>query len=47
LHSNFLNICGETKIFSVGIFVVLGFDPWQCGEFLHIVPQKNLAAYMH
>ena len=28
-------------MFSVGIFVVHGFDPWQCGEFLRIVPQKN------
>ena len=28
-------------MFSVGIFVVHGFDPWQCGEILHIAPQKN------
>jgi hypothetical protein len=34
-------------IFSVGIFVVLGFDPWQYVEFLHIVPHANLAPYMH
>ena len=46
LHYNFFNERGETKMFCVGIFVVHGFDPWQCGEFLHIVPQKNLAPYM-
>jgi len=33
-------------MFSVGIFVVHGFDSWQCGEFLYMVPQKNLALYM-
>jgi hypothetical protein len=33
----------EKKGVSVGIFVVHGFDPWQFGEFLHIVAQKNLA----
>jgi hypothetical protein len=27
--------------------VVLGFDPWQYVEFLHIVPHANLAPYMH
>ena len=25
-------VCVERKMFSVGIFVVHGFDPWQCGE---------------
>jgi len=33
-------------MFCVGIFVVHGFDHWQCGKFLHIVRQKNLAPYM-
>ena len=33
-------------MFFVEIFVIHEFDPWQGGEFLHIVPQKNLAPYM-
>ena len=33
-------------MFFVEIFVVHGFDPGQCGEFLHIVSQKNLAPYI-
>jgi hypothetical protein len=46
LHNNFFNVCGETKIFSVGMCVVRGFNLWHCAEFLHRVPQKNLAPYM-
>jgi len=36
LHNNFFNVCGETKMFSVEIFVVHGFDARHCGEFLNV-----------
>ena len=40
LHNNFLNVCGETKMFFVEIFVIHEFDPWQCGEFLYSSSEK-------
>jgi hypothetical protein len=33
-------MCERLKPFSVEKFVVHRRDPWKCGEFLHIVPQK-------